>query len=45
MFLCQSAAGATGNLIALSADMPAAVTITPSTPLVDRTFNYRVYER
>lgn len=45
MFICQSSNAVTGNLIALSADMPAAMTITPSTALVDRTFNYRIYGR
>jgi hypothetical protein len=45
LFICQSSNAVTGNVIALSADAPAAFTITPSTPLVDRTFNYRIYDR
>lgn len=45
LFICQSETATTGNVIALSAAMAAPLTIGPSTPLVDRTFNYRIYER
>lgn len=45
LFICQSINAVTGNVIALSADMPTALTIDAATALVNRTFNYRIYER
>jgi len=32
-------------VVSLSAAFPDAFTITPTTPLVDRTFKYRIYGR
>jgi len=43
LFLCTSPTALTGDLIALSAAMPAALTITPLTLVTARTFNYDVF--
>ena len=45
LFLTTSLNAVTGNIIALSAALPTPFTIDVSTPLVNRTFNYRLYGR
>lgn len=45
LFLSQTANGTTGDVLALSAPLPDDLLITPTTPLVDRTFKYRLYLR
>lgn len=46
MALIDSAAALTGTLVvALSNPLPTSLTITPTTPTVQRTFKYRIYAR
>lgn len=45
MFICFTEAGVTGDVFALSAALPDEFIIDPTTPLVDRTFRYRIYAR
>ncbi len=45
MFICNTAAGLVGDVFCLSGSLPEEVTLLPATPLVDRTFKYRVYLR
>lgn len=45
MMICSTQNGTTGNVFALSAALPALLTITPTTLLADRRFKYRVYLR
>ena len=45
MFICQSEAGLAGDVLALSAPLPDDLVIGVDTPVVDRTFNYRLYLR
>lgn len=45
LMIVPTQTGLTGNVFALSAPLPALRTITPTTPLVDRQFRYRIYLR
>lgn len=45
MMIVATQSGTTGNVIALSAALPALRLITPTTPLADRQFKYRIYLR
>jgi hypothetical protein len=45
MFLCQTEAGVTGDVIALSAALPDDLVIDEDTLEVDRSFRYRLYLR
>jgi len=45
MFICGSQNGLTGPIFCLSAALPDDLLIDPSTPLVDRTFKYRIFGR
>lgn len=45
MFICEDEDATTGDVIALSTPLPAAITITPTTPEANRKFKYRIYSR
>jgi len=45
LMLTASESGASGDVFALSAALPALVTLTPQTPLEQRRFKYRIYLR
>lgn len=45
MFICQSEAGLTGDIIALSSSLPDDLLVDVDTLLVDRTFQYRLFAR
>lgn len=45
MFICYSASDLTGAVFALSAAIESPLVITPTTPVLERTFKYRIYLR
>lgn len=45
MFLTAIPAAVVGDVLCLSAALPAPLTISPTTPLAERTFRYRIYLR
>ena len=45
MFICYTLADLTGAVFALSAPLESPIVITPSTPVLERTYKYRLYLR